>query len=215
MRKVVAATHLLCSASHISGASVPWFRTLVPIGPSSIHPSTVLGFAGVARSAPFSGVSPWEYWMLHRFWDGGPWSRVFQDLLLELPLHPYHSFVFPPPGIVCLLHLFGRFLSRHLPGPVGADFSLKRGGRNCWPLWTRRRCRYWWCTSPSRSPTLVRFSGVLVILGTVFLILGLKKKDLVDTTGRVYSGLGLHVVDTVPAGTGVTYRYFYSLTLTK
>ena len=140
--------------------------------------------------------------MLHRFWDGGPWSRVFQDLPLELPLHPYHFFVFPPPGIVCLLHLFGRFLSRHLPGPVGADFSLKRGGRSCWPPRTRRRCRYWWCTSPSRSPTSVRFSGVLVILGTVFLSSQFTRKDA-SFLLEFYFSLGVTHINTVPGGISV------------
>ena len=43
-------------------------------------------------------------------------SRISQDLLPELSLHPSQLSVFLPPGIVCFLHLFWRFLSCHLSG---------------------------------------------------------------------------------------------------
>ena len=37
-------------------------------------------------------------------------------------------------------------------------------------------------------------------------------RDSVDSTGSVYSGLGAHVVDTVPAGAGVI-QVFYNVTV--
>ena len=65
-------------------------------------------------------MNPW-------FRAEGPLSRISQDLLLKFPLHPSQFSVFLPPGIVCFLHLFWRFLSCHLPGYAGADFFLGVG----------------------------------------------------------------------------------------
>ena len=51
--------------------------------------------------------------------------------------------------------------------------------------------------------------------GSVFLLSCSREKDARGSTGRVYSGLGLHVVDTVPAGAGVMQVLLQGLTLTK
>ena len=47
------------------------------------------------------------------------------------------------------------------------------------------------------------FSCVLAYLELFSHFLRSREKDAVDSTGCVYSELGLHVVDTVPAGAGV------------
>ena len=59
-------------------------------------------------------------------------SRVFHEFLFELPLYLCHLAVLPPPGIVCPSYLFGRLPFCHLPGSVGAGFSLGvRAGASC------------------------------------------------------------------------------------
>ena len=145
MRKVVAAGAL--ARSHISSAPPHIFLVLpslvfAPLCQLAPPPDSFCIFhsPGHCRGRTFRTVL-WSV-ALEVLGVGSVlgWRALVQDLLLELPLHPYHFAVFPPPGIACLLHLFGRFLSRHLPGSAGADFSL-RVWDGSWQSLGRVTCR--------------------------------------------------------------------------
>ena len=87
-------------------------RLVYPPASSCIFPRAVPRQAPVFT--PFPVVAPGEFLMKHWFRAGGPFSRVFQDLPLQLPLHPSQFSIFLPPSIVCFVHPFWRFLPYHL-----------------------------------------------------------------------------------------------------